>query len=212
MSKRTVRKMAYAVAMTIILAGLASAATKPVKAPKAKVPPRGSTVIYTNFVGAYPFWDITSGYFVDGSNYFNQVLAYGFKPSSNLTFADTALPLGIYSGGGGKVDVYLAADAGGAPGSILDGPLSQQYWAQAFTNGKGGGMVQFNCVACPSLSAGTQYWIIANQTHATNEMTWDFADTDISAPFAFNQVGSITGPWSVVPSGYIRSGFQVDGN
>ena len=75
MSKRTVRKMAYAVAMTIILAGLASAATKPVKAPKAKVPPRGSTVIYTNFVGAYPFWDITSGYFVDGSNYFNQVLA-----------------------------------------------------------------------------------------------------------------------------------------
>ena len=73
-------------------------------------------------------------------------------------------------------------------------------------------MVQFNCVACPSLSAGTQYWIIANQTHATNEMTWDFADTDISAPFAFNQVGSITGPWSVVPSGYIRSGFQVDGN
>ncbi|HKS74614.1 MAG TPA: choice-of-anchor R domain-containing protein [Terriglobales bacterium] len=212
MSKRTVRTMAYAVAVTIILAGLASAATKPTKAPKAKVPPRGSIVIYTNFVGAFPFWDITSGYFVDGSNYFNQVLAMGFKTSSAVTFADTALAMGIYSGGGGKVDVYLAADAGGVPGTILDGPLSQQYWVQTFNNAKGGGIVQFNCVACPALAANTSYWIIANQTHATNEMTWDFADTDFSAPFAFDQTGSITGPWSAVPSGYIRSAFQVDGN
>src|SRR5215469_249311 len=215
MSKRTVRTMVYAVAVTFILAGLASAATKPVKAPKAKVPPRGSVVVYTNFVGAFPFWDISSGYFVDGSNYFNQVLAYGFTPSSNVTFADTALAMGFYAGNGngaGRFNVYLAADAGGQPGAILDGPLTQQYWVQNFNNGRGGGIVQLNCVACPSLTAGTPYWIIANQPLATAELTWDFADTDVSAPFAFNQVGSITGPWSIVSSGYIRSAFQVDGN
>jgi hypothetical protein len=215
MSKRTVRTMVFAVTATLLLAGMASAAGKP-KSATAKVPPRGSKLLFTNFVGAFPFWNITTGYYVDGSNFFNQVLATGFTPSTAVTFADAALPIGIYTANGGKqsgkISVYLAADSGGAPGTILDGPLTQQYWAQQFTNGRGGGIIQFNCVACPALSAGTQYWIIANQSAATIEDTWDEADTDVSSPFAFNQVGSITGSWIVIPSGYIRPGWQVDGN
>lgn len=217
MSKRTVRTMIFAVAVTVLLAGMASAAQKArPKSAKAKVPPRGSITLFTNFVGSFPFWDITSGYFVDGADFFNQVLATGFTPSSNVTFADAAMPFGIYTANGGKtngkVSVYLANDAGGAPGTIIDGPLTQQYFAQDFTNGRGGGMIQFNCVSCPALSAGSQYWVIANITAATIEDTWDFADTDFSSPFAFNQVGSITGSWTVIPSGYVRPGWQVDGN
>jgi len=216
MSKRTVRTMIFVVAITVLMATMAAAATKKPKTVKAKVPPRGSTVIFTNFVGAFPFWDITSGYYVDGADFYNQVLATGFTPSSNLTFADAALPIGIYTLNGGKqsgkVYAYLATDAGGVPGTIIDGPLTQQYWAQPFTNNRGGGIIQFNCVACPSLSAGTQYWIIANQSAATIEDTWDFADQDYSSPFAFNQVGSITDSWTSIPSGYIRPGWQVDGN
>lgn len=214
MSKRTVRTMAFVAVATLALATFASAAGKPRMA-TAKVPPRGSTVLFTNFVGAFPFWNIASGYFVDGSDFFNQVLATGFTPSSNVTFADAALPVGIYTANGGKqsgkIFVYLATDAGGVPGTIIDGPLTQQYWAQQFTNGRGGGIIQFNCVTCPSLTAGTQYWIIANQSAATIEDTWDFADSDFSSPFAFNQVGSITGSWLVVGSGY-RPAWQVDGN
>ncbi len=215
MSKRTVRTMVFAVTVTFLLASMASAVTKP-KTAKTRVPPRGSITLFTNFVGSFPFWDITTGYFVDGADFFNQVLATGFTPSSNVTFADAALPLGIYTANGGKtngkVSVYLANDSGGAPGTIIDGPLTQQYFVQQFTDGRGGGMVQFNCVACPSLTAGQQYWVIANQSAATIEDTWDFADTDFSSPFAFNQVGSITGSWIVIPSGYSRPGWQVDGN
>ena len=216
MSKRTVRTMVFALAVTVVMAGMANAATRQLKTAKAKVPPRGSIVLFTNFVGAFPFWDITTGYFVDGANFFNQVLATGFTPSSNVTFADAALPIGIYTALGGKqsgkIFAYLATDAGGVPGTIIDGPLTQQYWAQEFTNNRGGGIIQFNCVACPSLSAGTQYWIIANQSAATIEDTWDEADTDVSSPFAFNQVGSITGSWISIASGYIRPAWQVDGN
>jgi len=215
MSKRTVRTMAFAVALTVILAGMANAAGKP-KAATSKVPTHGSKLLFTNFVGAFPFWNIATGYFVDGSNFFNQVLATGFTPSSSVTFADAALPVGIYTALGGKqsgkIYVYLASDSGGVPGTILDGPLTQQYWAQQFTNGRGGGIIQFNCVTCPSLTAGTPYWIIANQSAPQIEDTWDEADSDFSSPFAFNQVGSITGSWLVVASGYIRPAWQVDGN
>ncbi|HKD03814.1 MAG TPA: hypothetical protein VKB77_15360 [Terriglobales bacterium] len=214
MSKRTVRTLAFAVAATLLLAAMASAATRP-KSATSKVPSRGSKILFTNFVGAFPFWDTASGYFVDGSDFFNQVLATGFTPSSNVTFADAALPVGIYTIGGskqsGKIFVYLANDAGGVPGTIIDGPLTQQYWVQQFGNGRGGGIVQFNCVTCPSLTAGSQYWIIANQSAPQVEDTWDFADSDFSSPFAFNQVGSITGSWLVVGSGY-RPAWQVDGN
>jgi hypothetical protein len=215
MSKRTVRTTVFAVAVTFLLVSMASAVTKP-KTAKGKVPPRGSIVLFTNFVGAFPFWNGTTGYFVDGADFFNQVLATGFTPSSNVTFADAALPVGVYTANGGKqygkVNVYLATDAGGVPGTIIDGPLTQEYFAQQFTNGRGGGIIQFDCVACPSLSAGTPYWIIANQTQPTIEDTWDFADTDLSSPFAFNQVGSITGSWTSIPSGYSRPAWQVDGN
>jgi len=215
MSKRTVRTMVFAVVATFLLASMASAAGKP-RTATAKVPPRGAITVFTNFVGAFPFWDITTGYFIDGSNFFNQVLATGFTPSSSVTFADAALPIGVYTANGGKqyghVNVYLATDAGGVPGTIIDGPLTQEYFAQQFTNGRGGGIIQFDCVACPSLSAGTQYCIIGKQAQPTIEDTWDFADSDFSSPFAFNQVGSITGSWISIASGYTRPAWQVDGN
>lgn len=213
----SIRKVLIVAGVVVLTVAMSSAATKKAKGVRLNVPPtRGSIVLFTNFVGAYPFWDVTSGYFVDGPNFFNQVLATGFKATSNVTFADTALPLGIYVTGGsvknGKVTVYLESDAGGAPGSIIDGPLTQGYWVQQFENGKGGGMVQFNCVTCPSLSSGSSYWVVAQQTQAPVEDTWDFATNDFSSPFAFNQIGSATGPWYVIPSGYVRPGWQADGN
>jgi hypothetical protein len=213
------RKTLCVAGLVILTVAMSTAATRKQK-PKAihlNVPPtRGSVVLFTNFVGAYPFWDTTTGYFVDGVNFDNQVLAGGFTPSSNVTFSDVAMALGIYTPDGsarnGKISVYLESDAGGQPGSVIDGPLTQGYWVQDFQDGKGGGMVQFNCVTCPSLSAGTQYWVVAAQSQATVQDTWDFADTDASSPFAFNQVGSINGPWYVVSSGYTRMAWQADGN
>ena len=60
MSKRTVRTMIFAVVVTVMMASMANAATK-LKTAKAKVPPRGSVLLFTNYVGAFPFWNITTG-------------------------------------------------------------------------------------------------------------------------------------------------------
>jgi hypothetical protein len=200
----------------VLAIGVASAQKQQPKGVKGQQRTHGSVTLFTNFVGAYPFWDTTTGYFVDSSSFFNQVLAMGFKANQNATFADTALALAYYKELGGiaygRVNVYLASDAGGVPGSIIDGPLTQVFHIQDFDDGRGGGIVQFNCVACPSLTSGQTYWVVANQTKSGVEDTWDFALSDTSSPFAFNQVGSINGPWTSIASGYQRSAFQADGN
>jgi len=213
------RKTLCVASLMLLTVAMSTAATRKPKPNAVHVntpPTRGSVVLFTNFSGAYPFWDTTTGYFVDGSNFFNQVLAGGFTPASNVTFADVAMALGIYTPGGsakyGKIQAYLETDAGGQPGSVIDGPLTQGYFVQDFQDGKGGGIVQFNCVTCPSLTAGTPYWVVAAQSQPRVEDTWDFADTDVSSGFAFNQTGSINGPWYVVASGYTRMAWQADGN
>ncbi|HVO81098.1 MAG TPA: hypothetical protein VMT28_10225 [Terriglobales bacterium] len=212
---KSIRKTLCVAGLVVLSAAMLSAQGKPKVAHNNNGKSHGSVVLYTNFVGAYPFWDTTSGYFVDGANFFNQVIAQGFRVSNTGPFADTALALGIYKTGGSasyvRVKTYLMSDAGGVPGSILDGPLTQQYRVQPFENGRGGGIVQFNCVTCPTLNGGSSYWIAALQDQARVEDTWDFSFSDFSSPFAFNQTGTLTG-WYAVPSGYIRSAYQADGN
>lgn len=206
----------FLVAVVVLAVGLASAQKKQPTAVHTKTPTHGSIVLFTNFVGAYPFWDTSTGYFVDGSNFFNQVLAGGFTASSNVTFSDVAIAGAYYRDLGGvaygRVNVFLASDAGGVPGTIIDGPLSQLFHLQDFDDGRGGGVVQFNCVTCPALTAGQTYWVIAQQTQAVVEDTWDFSLADTSSGFAFNQSGSISGPWFLVASGYQRMAWQADGN
>jgi hypothetical protein len=212
---KSIRTALCVAGLVVLTAAMLSAQGKPKSAHSNVKPDRGAIVLYSNFVGAYPFWDTSSGYFVDGTNFFNQQLAQGFRPSSNVTFADAALAMGIYKTGGSasyvRVKVYLESDSGGIPGSILDGPLTQQYRIQPFENGKGGGVVQFNCVTCPALSSGTLYWIVAIQDQARVEDTWDFAISDFSSPFAFNAFNT-GGAWYVIPSGYTRAAYQADGN
>ena len=211
-------KFLYVVALFALTASMAIAQSGPAKAHSSKnqkPPSHGSVLVFTNFTGPGG-WDTADGYFVDGADFFDQVLAGGFTPSSTVTFADTALAMGIYTPDGsalnGTARVYLESDAGGIPGTILDGPLAQQNGIRDFQNGFGGNVVQFNCVTCPVLNAGTQYWIVAAQFRAPVEDTWDFSLGDFSSPFAFNQSGAILGGWLSVGSGYTRMAWQVDGN
>jgi hypothetical protein len=181
-------------------------------------PGKGSKIVFTNLTGPlHHRYNNFVGYFVDGTSYFGQVLAQGFTPSSNATFADVYMPMGAYSGqpSSAQLNVYLESDAGGAPsGVVLDGPLSQCMGISNFSNGLGGNFVEFNCVSCPSLSAGTAYWIVAQEGSANMEWTWDEVRglTDASSPFAFNQTNNAFGDFTVVPAGYSRAAYQVDGN
>jgi len=164
----------------------------------------GADTLYST-LGPNGEYDTGSGYFVDGSNYFNQVLALPFSPNATANMADAVLALGNYAGNNAPVNVYLATDNGGEPGNIL-ATLTQQGTIPPFSSG--GGLVQFNCNGCGTVNQGTTYWIIAAESDPNTEQAWMWAYNDQQGHGAFNQLGSINGPWSQYDS--TISGFRVD--
>lgn len=225
MSKAKSIRMFYVAVLVLATAVLPASAQKKPAAAVSKnpvlhriLPDTGSIVVYTNFFGVnHHGWNHGSGWFIDAPQFFNQVLGHSFTTgSSAVTFADVSMALGLYSSPGGGCcgphpNIYLMSDAGGVPGTVLDGPLTQGWGIAKFSDG--GDIVEFDCVTCPSLSANTTYWIVANETETNFEDTWDQSHSgDISlGNFVFNQVGSITGPWTVA-DGLPRGAFQVDAN
>jgi hypothetical protein len=167
----------------------------------------GATDILYTTLGPNGEYDTASGYFVDGSQFFNQVLALPFTPSQTENMADAVLALGNYAGGNNPINLYLAADSGiGEPGSVI-ATLTQQGDIPPFSSG--GGLVTFNCNGCGTVNAGTTYWLIAQETDPGTEQAWMFAYQDQQGHLAFDQTGTIDGPWSQF-DGTI-TGFRVDG-
>ncbi len=160
-------------------------------------------VLYTS-LGPNGEYDTGSGYFVDGSNYYNQVLSLPFTPSETTTMTDAVLALGNYAGGNNPVSLYLMSDNGGQPGNVL-ATLTQQGTIPPFP----GGLVQFNCNGCGTVNSGTQYWITAWEQDPNTEQAWMFAYQDQQGTLAFNQLGSINGPWNIY--GGTIMGMRVDG-
>jgi hypothetical protein len=164
------------------------------------------TLLYTN-LGPNGEYDTANGYFVDGANYFNQVLAEPFTPAINTNISYAELAMGHYDGNNTAVNVYLAADDGlGEPGAIMES-MTQVGVIPEFANG--GGLVRFNCTACSALNSGQTYWVIALEPDAASEQVWMFAYQDAFGHLAFNQNGSNSGPW-IGFDGTV-SGFRVYG-
>lgn len=164
-----------------------------------------SDILYTT-LGPNGEYDTASGYYVDGSNFNNQVLALPFTPNATENMADAVLALAHFTGNNNAVSAYLATDNGGEPGSIL-ATLTQQGTIPDI--GVGGGLVEFDCNSCGTVNAGTTYWIIAQQTDPNTQQAWMWAYQDQQGHGAFNQIGSNNGPWSQYDS--TISGFRVDG-
>lgn len=151
-------------------------------------------------------YDTANGYFVDGSNFFNQVLASPFTSSTTATMTDAVLALGNFAGNNNPINVFVESDAGGMPGSIL-ATLTQNGTITPF--GSGGSLITFTCSSCPTIQAGTAYWLVAGETDPNTEQAWMFAFNDTANNIAFNQVGSPTGPWNLFFGTDV--GFQIDG-
>ena len=120
-------------------------------------------------------YDTANGYFVDGSNFFNQVIASPFTVSQTATLTNAMLALGNFAGNNNPINVFVETDAGGVPGSII-GSLTQQGTIQPFVTG--GSLVNFVCTTCPVLDAGTGYWLVAQESDPNTEQTWMFAFND----------------------------------
>jgi hypothetical protein len=160
--------------------------------------------LYTT-LGPNGEYDTGSGWFVDGANYFNQVIAMPFTPNATANMADAVLALGNYAGGNNPVSLYLESDNGGMPGNVL-ATLTQQGTIPPFSSG--GGLVQFNCNGCGTVNSGTQYWLVAVETDPNTEQAWMWAYQDQTGTFAFDQNGSNQGPWNLYDAQL--GGFRVD--
>ena len=167
-------------------------------------------VLYSNFGPGQTYdnnW-ATSGWYVgnDGAGN-NEVIAMPFTPSATANVADAILALG-WDGVSPNtpINVYLESDTGlGYPGTIL-ATLTQ---VGTIPNGpSGGGLVTFLATTHPLVTAGTEYWIVAQEPNLASSMGWFYTVGDPTGPFAYDENNSPTGPWGAT-SGAV-SAFQVD--
>lgn len=163
-----------------------------------------ANVLYST-LGPSDEFDSSNGYFVDGSNFFNQVIASPFTVSANSSLADVMVGLNNFAGSNSPVDLFIASNAGGVPGGILVS-LTQVGVIPPFNSMA---LTMFTPDASLSLMVGTTYWLIAQETDPNTEQTWDFAFGDSQNGIAFNQLGSTSGPWNQFFGTDVA--FRVDG-
>ena len=164
-------------------------------------------VVFSNFgpnqtyVGN-SWWDVGG---VPGTT--AQVDAFSFSPTATATLTGADLALAITAGSVSPLTVYIESNSGGTPGTILD-TLTESGSIPVYPTT---GVVNFACSgSCTTLDAGSTYWIVAQQTVATNDAGWMFSFGD-AGTWYFNAADSSTGPWTVATKADNFSAFDVTG-
>ena len=124
------------------------------------VPARaGSIAVFSN-LGPGQSFNTQQGWEIDGGITGDQVIANAFTPAADVDLTQAQLALGSTLGLD-TMDLYLESDSSGAPGAVL-AELTLQGSIGAFTPPDGGGaLVTYTCTSCPTLAAGTQYWLVS---------------------------------------------------
>jgi hypothetical protein len=184
-------------------AGIAPSAPKPLVSTA-----NNSHTIQTN-LGKNNSYDTTTGYFVDGSDFNNQVLAVAFTPAKAAHFAYALLPFSVYaSSGGGSPTVVLMNDSGGLPNRVID-RLKQVGTVPDWPKSQ---VMKYKCSKCPALKKATRYWITAYETVSSVQIAWminstgDVSDSDL----AYNEHVLPIPPWTL-DDGVTNPAFLVAG-
>jgi hypothetical protein len=132
-----------------------------------------------------------------------QSLAVPFTPDITAPLEDVLLPLFNLTGGPNSIIVDIAANASGAPGSILS-DLTEINPVPSSS-----ALVTFACdSSCPELQAGTEYWILTGAPFGNTFVAWDLSPSS-QGDFDFNNTGTVNGPWFTDVFG--TPGYEVDG-
>jgi len=117
--------------------------------------------------------------------------------------------MGLRSGTN-EVLVSLETDSGGVPGAILESIDV----VGAMSSFDSPSLVTATSVLHSALVAGTPYWLVVSAPVSDTSAAW-FANSTgaIGGPgtFAFNQAGSLTGPWLGSDLSGTLLAFQIDG-
>jgi hypothetical protein len=162
-----------------------------------------ATVLFTTF-GAGQAFD-NNGYSVDGLSLSGQVIADSFSIGTSAIVSDVVLALGYYAGNDDPVNLYVESDTGGQPGAIV-ATLTQVGTIPSYFTGSG--LIDFTCNAGCFLTAGTPYWLVAQEPTFNSNQVWDFNPTDPTVTSALNESDSATGPWSESP--LTQNAFEID--
>jgi hypothetical protein len=126
-----------------------------------------------------------------------------FTPSSNLFLTRIELAVGLASGPN-LLDVWLMSDSGGQPNTIIE----SFHLVDAMGPFAGSRpLVSADSILHPLLSAGIQYWLIADTPGPDELAAWNFNSIGDIGPNAF-QVNS--GGWFVGTG--LRDAFRVSGS
>lgn len=158
------------------------------------VVPAAATVIYSNF-GSGGSYDTSNGFITSHSH----AIGASFQANTNMQFLNAQLAL--VSAGGDATVVYLASDNSGQPGSVLDTLIEQS------PIGPSGSIITFTCTVCPTLSAGTRYWIVS--TFGNGQTLWFFNTTGANGVAVNNDGLSPNGPWNLFS--FPTPAFAVEG-
>jgi hypothetical protein len=171
--------------------------------------PAEADTIYSNFGPGMTF-NTNQGWVLGPAGNGNQVIAMQFTTAGAIRFTDAQVAVGFFFGSV-PIQAFLETNSGGLPGSIID-TLTLSGTIGGFPPGN---VVGFNTTTNPLLNPATNYWLVLFEPgNPFTRGEWNFNSTgDLSTAtnFAFNETGSISGPWSLATAGDTRAAFQVDG-
>ena len=165
--------------------------------------PARATSLYST-LGPSGQFDTGTGYTVTGSNFNNAVIASPFSVSTTANLTNALLGVGNFTGNNNPITLYVESNAGGVPGAILT-TLTQVGVLPPFgTNG----LTMFTSGGF-TLTSGTMYWLVAQETDPGTYQAWNWAFNDTDNNVAFNTLGSATGPWTTFFGPDVA--FQING-
>jgi len=212
---------------TATLRGLFCFLARAVLAFAVAIPAQADTLYNTFGPGVGYLSGSESAYLVGGGasgTSVNQVVAEEFTLGGSFTFTDalaavlfapgaTNLRGMVYPLGATVPEAFLETDSHGLPGAILDtlSPVGTVSAPDGFftTN-----VVTYNCSACPTLSAGENYWLVLFQPDPNTATGWDLTSSSIAAngnqAFNIGNIGTPTGPWAPDTANTVAA-FQIQG-
>ena len=178
--------------------------------------PAQASTIYSN-LGSPPQFDPQNGWLVDGGVVAGQMLAVAFTPTYTSGFADAQLALGnIFTNlAGSPIDVYVAMDSSGLPGSSLANLVLAN--GQSIGPFPPGNLAIYVCSGgCPILFAGVQYWLVAqipnvDRDHFNSQAEWNWntlPDYASGTNFAYSDTQFGTG-WVLSDTTVLRPAFEI---